>query len=439
MNFDRLRELFLDQAIRGELVSQQAEEGVVEQIGATPEEVPFKIPESWKWVQLKSIGQIIGGGTPKTSVADYWNGDISWITPADLGKNTSKWILKGAKSITQKGLDESSAKLMPEGSVVYSSRAPIGHIAIAAHELCTNQGCKSFAPDTQFITTEWAYYMLIARTRDIQSRASGTTFKEISGKGIGETWVSLPPQAEQKRIVTRLEKVFAEIARAEKAYEELQTLAGVLRGQILQEAIQGKLVPQLAEEGVVEQIGVAPDEVPFEIPESWKWCHMKGITQKIHYGFTASAANAGNAKLLRITDIQDGRVNWDTVPFCDVPEKKLASCKLGESDVVIARTGGTIGKSFLLTDVSDVAVFASYLIRLIPCAEVVNPKYLMVFLNSPEYWKQLKAMSQGTGQPNVNAKSLSTLLLPLPPLDEQARIVAKVEELLKHVDALSAK
>ena len=439
MNFDRLRELFLDQAIRGELVSQQAEEGVVEQIGATPEEVPFKIPESWKWVQLKSIGQIIGGGTPKTSVADYWNGDISWITPADLGKNTSKWILKGAKSITQKGLDESSAKLMPEGSVVYSSRAPIGHIAIAAHELCTNQGCKSFAPDTQFITTEWAYYMLIARTRDIQSRASGTTFKEISGKGIGETWVSLPPQAEQKRIVTRLEKVFAEIARAEKAYEELQTLAGVLRGQILQEAIQGKLVPQLAEEGVVEQIGVAPDEVPFEIPESWKWCHMKGITQKIHYGFTASAANAGNAKLLRITDIQDGRVNWDTVPFCDVPEKKLASCKLGESDVVIARTGGTIGKSFLLTDVSDVAVFASYLIRLIPCAEVVNPKHLMVFLNSPEYWKQLKAMSQGTGQPNVNAKSLSTLLLPLPPLDEQARIVAKVEELLKHVDALSAK
>lgn len=439
MNFDRLRELFLDQAIRGELVSQQAEEGVVEQIGATPEEVPFKIPESWKWVQLKSIGQIIGGGTPKTSVADYWNGDISWITPADLGKNTSKWILKGAKSITQKGLDESSAKLMPEGSVVYSSRAPIGHIAIAAHELCTNQGCKSFAPDTQFITTEWAYYMLIARTRDIQSRASGTTFKEISGKGIGETWVSLPPQAEQKRIVTRLEKVFAEIARAEKAYEELQTLAGVLRGQILQEAIQGKLVPQLAEEGVVEQIGVAPDEVPFEIPESWKWCHMKGITQKIHYGFTASAANAGNAKLLRITDIQDGRVNWDTVPFCDVPEKKLASCKLGESDVVIARTGGTIGKSFLLTDVSDVAVFASYLIRLIPCAEVVNPKYLMVFLNSPEYWNQLKAMSQGTGQPNVNAKSLSTLLLPLPPLDEQARIVAKVEELLKHVDALSAK
>lgn len=206
-----LRGQILQEAIQGKLVPQMAEEGVVEQIGAAPEEVPFEIPESWRWVQLKSIGQIIGGGTPKTSVADYWNGDISWITPADLGKNTSKWILKGAKSITQKGLDESSAKLMPEGSIVYSSRAPIGHIAIAAHELCTNQGCKSFVPDAQFITTEWAYYMLIARTRDIQSRASGTTFKEISGKGVGETWVSLPPIAEQQRIVAKVEELLKQV------------------------------------------------------------------------------------------------------------------------------------------------------------------------------------------------------------------------------------
>ena len=118
---------------------------------------------------------------------------------------------------------------------------------------------------------------------------------------------------------------------------------------------------------------------------------------------------------------------------------KLASSKLKDNDVVIARTGGTIGKSFLLTGVSDVAVFASYLIRLVPNIEVADPRYLMVFLNSPEYWKQLKAMSRGTGQPNVNAKSLSTLLVPLPTLAEQKRIVTKVEELLKQVDTLSAR
>ena len=267
----------------------------------------------------------------------------------------------------------------------------------------------------------------------------GVKMPRLGTKDAKAALIPVPPIEEQVRIVAKLDEAITEIDRAEKAYQELQTLSSVLRGQILQEAIQGKLVPQLDSEGAVEQIGDAPEDVPFAIPEKWKWCHMKWITQKIHYGFTASAAKNGNAKLLRITDIQDGRVNWETVPFCDVPEKKLTTCKLEENDVVIARTGGTIGKSFLLTGVNDVAVFASYLIRLIPSTVVVDPKYLMVFLNSPEYWKQLKAMSQGTGQPNVNAKSLSTLQIPLPPLEEQARIVAKIEELLKQVDALSGK
>lgn len=206
-----LRGQILQEAIQGKLVPQSDAEPVVEQIGEVASRIPFAIPEKWKWVQLKSVGQIVGGGTPKTSVADYWGDEISWITPADLGKNSSKWIHSGAKSITRKGLDESSAKLMPKGSVVYSSRAPIGHIAIADQELCTNQGCKSFVPNTDLINTEWAYYTLIARTKDIQSRASGTTFKEISGKGMGETWIALPPLGEQQRIVTKIEDLLSHV------------------------------------------------------------------------------------------------------------------------------------------------------------------------------------------------------------------------------------
>ena len=206
-----LRGQILQEAIQGKLVPQSDAEPVVEQIGEVASRIPFAIPEKWKWVQLKSVGQIVGGGTPKTSVADYWGDEISWITPADLGKNSSKWIHSGAKSITRKGLDESSAKLMPKGSVVYSSRAPIGHIAIADQELCTNQGCKSFVPNTDLINTEWAYYTLIARTKDIHARASGTTFKEISGKGMGETWIALPPLGEQQRIVTKIEDLLSHV------------------------------------------------------------------------------------------------------------------------------------------------------------------------------------------------------------------------------------
>lgn len=432
MNFERLRELVLERAIRGELVPQNCDEDCVKE--GTSEDVPFDVPASWGWVQLADLS--VKRKTVDPMTIDEPNVEL-WSIPAyDSG---------AAQEICPKDIG-SSKKIVLEGDVLLSKIVP--HIKRAWVVTESGRNLPKLA------STEWLVYgsgRLIPEFLALQFRSPyfrKKMLENISGMGslkranpssLAKVFLPVPPLLEQVRIVEKIKEAFAEIDRAEKAYEELQTLAGVLRGQILQEAIEGKLVPQLAEEGVVEQIGGAPEEVPFEIPESWKWCHMKGITQKIHYGFTASAANAGNAKLLRITDIQDGRVNWDTVPFCDAPEKKLASCKLGESDVVIARTGGTIGKSFLLIDVSDVAVFASYLIRLIPCAEVVNPKYLMVFLNSPEYWKQLKAMSQGTGQPNVNAKSLSTLLLPLPPLDEQARIVAKVEELLKHVDALSGK
>ena len=208
-----LRGKILQEAVMGKLVPQLDGEPAVEQIGEAPEDVLFAIPEKWKWVRLSAVGEIVGGGTPKTGVSEYWDGDISWITPADLGKNSDQTIYSGAKLITQKGLDKSSAKLMPKGSIVYSSRAPIGHIAVAGKELCTNQGCKSFVPDTKFISTEWAYYILIARTGDIQSRASGTTFKEISGKGMGETWISLPPLPEQRRIGARVEELMAQVDR----------------------------------------------------------------------------------------------------------------------------------------------------------------------------------------------------------------------------------
>ena len=206
-----LRGQILQKAIQGKLVPQLPEDGVVEQIGHAPEEMPFELPASWKWASLNSIGTIVSGATPKTSVAEFWNGDINWVTPADLGKSSSKWISHGSRFLTKAGLKSCSAVLMPKGSIVYSSRAPIGHIAIAANELCTNQGCKSFVPKEEYILTEWAYYTLIARTKDIQSRASGTTFKEISGTGMGNTLIPLPPLAEQKRIVAKVEALFEQI------------------------------------------------------------------------------------------------------------------------------------------------------------------------------------------------------------------------------------
>ena len=173
------------------------------------EKITFELPKNWAWCRLRNLGEIVGGGTPSTDNAKYWdNGDVAWLSPADLTGYTQKYILHGKKNITQFGLLNSSAKLMPAGSVLYSSRAPIGYVVISSGEISTNQGFKSIVPAITECN-EFLYYYLKAATPEIKSRATGTTFKEISGNEFGATLVPLPPIAEQKSIVSQVEKIFS--------------------------------------------------------------------------------------------------------------------------------------------------------------------------------------------------------------------------------------
>lgn len=215
---DRLRQLLLERAIQGKLVPQLESEPEVEQVGDAPEDVPFEIPEKWRWMQLNKVGKIVGGGTPKTSLSEYWDGGtIPWFTPADLGKVHGLYASDSARKITALGLKESSAVMMPPNSVLFSSRAPIGHIALAADSCCTNQGCKSFVPNVGIVLPLWGYFAMKARTPDMIARASGTTFKEISGKGVGETLVPIPPLEEQRRIVTKLSEILNVVRQLENS------------------------------------------------------------------------------------------------------------------------------------------------------------------------------------------------------------------------------
>ena len=162
-------------------------------------EIPFDIPDSWTFVRLKHIGEIIGGGTPKTNNPDFWDGSIAWITPADLSGYESMFISTGSRNITEAGLKGSSAQLMPAGSVLYSSRAPIGYVAIASNPIATNQGFKSIVPYIADMN-QYLYFCLKARTDTIIQRATGTTFKEISGSQMAKTIIPLPPLTEQIHI-----------------------------------------------------------------------------------------------------------------------------------------------------------------------------------------------------------------------------------------------
>ena len=213
----KLKSSILQEAIQGKLVPQLESEPEVTQIGEAPNKVPFEIPEKWKWVRLNEVGKIVGGGTPKTSLSEYWEGGtILWFTPADLGKVQGLYAFDSARKITALGLKESSAVMMPPNSVLFSSRAPIGHIALAADNCCTNQGCKSYVPNIEFVEPLWGYFVMKARTPDMIARASGTTFKEISGKGVGETLIPIPPIEEQRRIIAKLNELLGVVDQLEK-------------------------------------------------------------------------------------------------------------------------------------------------------------------------------------------------------------------------------
>lgn len=179
-------------------------------------EIPFDLPESWMFARLKHIGEVIGGGTPKTNIDEYWDGNIPWLTPADLSGYEDVYILTGARTITELGLKSSSAQMLPKNSILYSSRAPIGYIAIAANPISTNQGFKSVVP-YNFAMSPYLYYCLKARTSDIVQRATGTTFKEISGSEMAETIIPLPPINEQQRIFDKVTQLLEALSTIEKS------------------------------------------------------------------------------------------------------------------------------------------------------------------------------------------------------------------------------
>jgi type I restriction enzyme S subunit len=178
------------------------------------------------------------------------------------------------------------------------------------------------------------------------------------------------------------------------------------------------------------------DQIGFELPAGWCSARLGHISRRIQYGFTASAdRSVTDVRLLRITDIQNNSVDWDGVPGCDISASEASQYQLGGGDILIARTGGTIGKSFLIRDMPVSAVFASYLIRIQASSEIFD-RYLKLYLESPIYWKQLREGSRGTGQPNVNGQTLGQLVVVVPPRREQERIVAKCDELMALCDRL---
>jgi type I restriction enzyme, S subunit len=257
-----------------------------------------------------------------------------------------------------------------------------------------------------------AFFEWLTRTRDfieLCKRASeGTTNRvRLSEERFLALEIPLPPLAEQWQVVARIEELGAQIREAR-----------ILRDQAAEEA---------------QALLAAASDLLFQPKPNWKEVNVGDFCEQPQYGYTESATyDAVGPRFLRITDIQDGQVNWNSVPYCVCEEPE--PYRLKKNDIVFARTGATTGKSFLIREAPD-AVFASYLIRL-RVRNLVTPEYLYRYFQSPSYWAQITDEKKGTGQPNVNGKKLSEIRVPIPPSEDQRRIVAELDALQAEVDAL---
>ncbi len=484
MNAEQLKNSILQRAIEGKLVEQREEEGsaaeLLREIKAEKarlvkegklkkekplpeikaEEIPFEIPESWEWVRLGDLGVVVGGGTPKTHQAEYWDGTIPWLTPADMKNIHGMYASRGSRNISELGLNKSSARLMPKGTILYSSRAPIGYIAIAQNSITTNQGFKSLVPFIQEINL-YMYYCLIACTAEIQSRASGTTFKEISGTEFGRTIIPLPPLSEQKRIVAKIEELLPHVEQYGKAHDELTALnekfPDAMKKSVLQYAMEGKLVEQREEEGTAKELlsaiklekaklvkegklkkekplpEIKAEEIPFEIPESWEWVRLGNIGDW-SAGSTPSRQNPeyfnGNIPWLKTGDLNDAYIieTSESITQLALDHSSMRLNPVGS--VLMAMYGATIGKLGIL---SIPATTNQACCACIPYNGIYN-KYLFYFLMGER--RNFIKLGAGGAQPNISRAKIINYFIPLPPLAEQKRIVAKIEELLACCGAL---
>ena len=474
MTPEQLKASILQYAIQGKLVEQRPEEGTGEELyqqiqvkkqtlikegkvkkekpfskNPAYQDYPFDIPDTWKFVRFGEL--LITRDSERVPVS-----------VSDRNKRAKIYDYYGASGIIDKIddylFDDELLLIGEDGANLLSRSTPIAFIAkgkywVNNHAHVLDACCN--------LNLNYICYHINAIS--LAPYVTGTAQPKMNQENMNAIWIALPPLKEQHRIVAKIEELLPYVDRYAVAYEKLEQLNAKfpedMKKSILQYAIQGKLVEQRAEEGTGEElyqqiqaekqrliqekkikkekplVEISEDEIPFDIPESWKGVRWGNLSFSIQYGYNAPAKKSGRIRMVRISDIQGGKVIWDSIPFCDIKEEEIPTYLLSSNDILFARTGGTVGKSYIVKEIPEEAIYAGYLIRT-RYSDMLCPEYLYYFMQTHLYWTQLRNGTIATAQPNCNGQTLSKMILPLPPLAEQKRIVAKIEELLPLCDRL---
>ncbi len=492
MNAQDLKNSILQLAVQGKLVEQRAEEGtareLLEQIKLekdqlikdkkikkskplpeiTEDEIPFEIPESWEWVRLNGI--VCNNGQEKPQCK------FSYI---DIGSidNVHQKLNQNENIVEAKDAPSRARKIVKYGDIIYSTVRPYLHnMCIIDKEFCFKPiASTGFAVMSCLgkLYNRYLFFYLMSPTFDNYANASenarGATYPAINDDRLYRAIVPVPPFEEQHRIVAKIEEILPYIDKYDKAYTKLEAFNKKfpedMKKSILQMAMQGKLVEQRPEEGTADELyeqivvekaqlikdgkikkekplpEITEDEIPFEIPSSWKWvrfgelaCFFNGDRSK-NYPNKNEYVQEGIAWINTGHITQDGYLSDKTMNY--ITEKKYNSLsggfiKLG--DLVYCLRGATFGKVARVEPFELGAIASSLVIIRLITLQI--REYIFNYLKSPLSYMELHKYDNGSAQPNLAAKDVTKYLIPLPPLEEQKRIVAKIEELLPYCDQL---
>lgn len=344
----------------------------------------------WQKIKLGDISEVIGGGTPSTKNYDFWNGDIPWLTPKDLSGYNNRYISRGERNITKLGLQNSSARLLPKGSVLLTSRAPIGYVAIAKNDVCTNQGFKSLVLKKGYCS-EFFYYLLKNNIEYIIGMGSGSTFAEISGTQVKNLEFTVPTLDIQKKIAEVLSALDDKIELNNKINNNLEQQFKLLYNYYfcIDSSELWNTVPFSKIISFQEGPGI----------RNWQYVTEKGI------------------KFINIRCINNGDLDISTANMISIDEanNKYKHFLLDKGDIVMS-CSGTLGRYAIVREEHLPLCLNTSVIRFKPVEQIEDFSYIYGYLTSPEFLNKQREMACGSVQSNFGPTHLKKIFIKEPPI-----------------------
>ena len=452
-----IRSKILDLAMRGQLTEQYENEVLDYDAFHLTGNEPFSIPCNWKWAKIETIiAKDVGGGTPSKSISEYWdNGSIPWMSVKDFSSAQNGVLEDTTDHITQAGLDNSSSNLVDENAIIICMRMALGKIVKIKRPMAINQDLRAIWVKP-FVDNDFFVYFYSTLKVD----GHGMTVVGMNKKQLMNYLMPIPPLAEQKRIVKKIDQAFSVLDTIDKLQAQYADNLTALKSKLIDAAIQGKLTKQLPEDGTAEELyqqiqeekqrlikegkikkqkplpEISNNEMPFIIPENWKWVRLSELVlfengdRSSEYPKERDYVNDG-IPFFGAKDIIDSYLSFENVRYISKEKfEQLSRGKLLDWDI-ICLLRGSVGKCAVFRSNEKYKTgFICAQMVIIRCINKAIFHFLYTFLRSSFYIAAINKKTTGVAVSQLSATELSRLIIPLPPLAEQKRIVQKLEEIL---------